>query len=309
MSSQEIRSYTLDTLQIYFAWDDDLYTYLKERGFGQSGLRRKTLPIIYSDNCESTTGVRKRSRKYVIHPKCFGKTHKELGWISTDKKTEPIIPSEKPKIAISLLDDQFLEFRIVPKVRGEGQYHIEYSSMAAFGRLYTNWAISVLRIDDFKDLVSRLQNRLSATGTEGVLILTEKKQAQRERMYYTEVPISSYKFSIGEFLYAKEFLAANGFRGILPSLTFKNEPPYLEKMEPILKVGFVQTTVEQEFEVRKPQCALKVAQPKMTMSLRGKRSKTKGLITEDREYENYFIVPAEAFTKSSQAIVNRYAAD
>lgn len=44
-SEVEIGSYVLDTLQIYFAWDDDLYTYLKERGFGQSGFQRKTLPL------------------------------------------------------------------------------------------------------------------------------------------------------------------------------------------------------------------------------------------------------------------------
>jgi hypothetical protein len=30
--------YVLDTLQIFFPWDDDLYTYFKECGLGSSGL-------------------------------------------------------------------------------------------------------------------------------------------------------------------------------------------------------------------------------------------------------------------------------
>jgi hypothetical protein len=307
-SEINIGSYVLDTLQIYFAWDDDLYTYFKERGFGRSGFKRKTLPLIYSDNCESTTGVPERRRKYVINPKYFGRTYEELGWKPTDKETEPIIPSEKPRITVSIINNEHLKFRINPQVDGKEQYHLEYSIMAAFGRLYTNWAIPVLTMNDFKDLLFRLQKVLSLPQNEFVdaQIHMEEKQAQRERMYFVKVPITSYKFSIGEFLYAKEFLALNGISGTLPSLIFKNEPPFLEKMEPVLKVGFVHTTAEQGFEVRKPQCALKIAQPKITISLRGKRSKSKGMIMTEETYENYFIVPARTFTRSAQVIVKRY---
>jgi hypothetical protein len=308
MVSIQVSSYTLDTLQIYFAWDDDLYTYLKERGFGQSGFRRKTLPIIYSDNCESTTGVVERRRKYVIPPNYFGKTFEELGWKPTDKETEPIIPSEKPKLTISLIDGNILKFRIKPQVNGKEQYHLEYSTMAAFGRLYTNWAILVLSINDFKDLISRLQEILSIPDTDfiDVPIYEEAKQAQREEMFFVKVPIASYKFSLGEFLYAKDFLYMNGFSGKIPSLIFKNEPPYLEKMEPILKVGFVHTTEEQGFEVRKPQIALKVAQDKITTSLRGKPTKVKGIITLEEADENYFRVPARTFVRSSRTLIKRY---
>jgi hypothetical protein len=309
-SEIEIGSYILDTLQIYFPWDDDLYTHLKERGFGQSGFQRKTLPLIYSDNCESTTGVPERRRKYVINPRYFGRTYEELCWTQTDRETQPIIPSEKPKVTISLIDDEHLKFRINPQVNGKEQYHLEYSVMSAFGRLYTNWAIPVLTINDFKELLTRLQRVLSLPQLEftDVQIHMEEKQAQRERMYFVEVPVTSYKFSIGEFLYAREFLALNGVKGTLPSLIFKNEPQFLEKMQPILKVGFVHTTEEQGFEVRKPQCALKIAQPKTTTSLRGKVSKAKGMIIVEEPYENYFIVPSKTFAQLAQAIVKRYAA-
>jgi len=308
--SLSIGSYVLDSLQIFFAWDDDLYTHLKERGFGQGGFQRKTLPIIYSDNCESTTGVASRKRKYVIHPKYFGKTLKELGWTETERETEPIISSEKPRMTISLIDNEFLEFRIRPQVEGKEQYHLEYSTMSAFGRLYTNWAIPILRINDFEEMLSRLQRSLSLPRDEfvDVQVYMEEKQKQRERMYFVEVPITSYKFSIGEFIHARDFLSLNGVQGTLPSLVFKNEPSHIEKMQPILKVGYVRTTEEQGFEVRKPQCAMKLAQPKVTISRRGMRSKAKGMIVLEEPYENYFVVPARTFTQRAQAILNKYSA-
>lgn len=94
-----------------------------------------------------------------------------------------------------------LEFRIDPQVDGKEQYHVEFSSMSAFGRLYTNWAISVLTMNDFKDLLFRLQKALllSQLESQDVQIMIEEKQAQRERMYFVEVPIISYKFSIENF--------------------------------------------------------------------------------------------------------------
>lgn len=304
MSCIVIASYVLDTLQIYFAWDDDLYTYLKERGFGQSGFKKKTLPIIYSDNCESTMGVYERRRKYVINPKFFGKTYEELGWKQTDRENEPIIPSEKPKITVSLINGETLEFRINPRDDGKEQYHLEYSTMAAFGRLYTNWAISVLRIEDFKDLILRLQELVPIHKTDfDTTIHVEEKQAQREQMFFVKVPIISYKFSLGDFQYARDFLRMNGFIEEIPALIFKNEPLYLEKMEPLLKVGFVHTTEEQGFETRKPQIALKVAQDKKTTSIRGKQTKVKGFIAIDKPDENYFRVPAKAFIASSKVLL------
>jgi hypothetical protein len=304
-SYNQIASYPLDTLQIYFAWDDDLYTHLKQRGFGQSGFERKTLPIIYSDNCESTTGVHERKRKYVINPNYFGKTYEELGWKRTDKETEPIIGSEQPRLSVLLSDDKTnLKFCINPRADEKEQYHLEYSTMAAFGRLYTNWVIPVLTINDFNDLLPRLERTLSMPSTDflDIEFHEEKKQNQRERLFFVEVPVYSYKFSIGEFQHARDFLAHNGVKGILPSLVFTDTLTYLQKMQPVLKLGFVHTAQADGFEIRKRQCALKLAQPKMTMSLRGKRSKTKGMIELQEHYENYFIVPATKFTVLAKAL-------
>src|SRR5438094_44179 len=103
-----LRQYVLDTLQIYFPWDDDLYTYFKERGLGSSGLGSAKLPLVYTDNCESTTGMVERRRANVIHPKFFGQTYEQLGWKDTGLESKPIIPSEKPELAFQVSDNQIL---------------------------------------------------------------------------------------------------------------------------------------------------------------------------------------------------------
>lgn len=272
------------------------------------GLGKKVFPLIYSDNCESTAGVSERPRKCVINVSDFGRTYQELGWGNTGKSSQPIIPVEKPTITVSLTQKDNLIFKMNPKHDGKEQYHIEYSRQSAFGKDYINWAIPVLTLKDFRDLTRRLQEKLSLTspGMFDIQIFEEKKSDYRERIFYAKVPIFSYKFSIGEFAYARDYFKANGVSGILPSLVFKNEPKYLEKLNPLLKLEFIATTKEDGFEERKPQIALKVAQPKITNSLRGVPGKSKGMIEELEPYENYFVVSAKVFTLSAVAIVNKF---
>lgn len=160
---------------------------------------------------------------------------------------------------------------------------------------------------DYHNLLSRLKTLLPETprGFIDVPIHVERMQAQRERRVFVEVPIRSYKFSMGEFLYMRKYFELNGVTGKLPSLVFKDEPSYLEIMDPVLKVGFVHTTEDQGFELRKPQCAMKVAQPKITTTQRGKRGKAKGKIVVPGTDENYFVVPAKKFLVSAESLVQK----
>ena len=115
----EVGRYTLDTLQIFFSWDDDLYTYFKERGLGSAGLGSKKLPLVYTDNCESTAGLKERKRKYVIDPRFFGRTPEELGWKRTERETELVIPAEKPEVGITTTrfsDTDLLSLSIITRV-------------------------------------------------------------------------------------------------------------------------------------------------------------------------------------------------
>lgn len=301
-----IGNYIMDTLQIFFAWDDDLYTHLKERGLGQKGIKSAVLPLVYTDNSESTTGVNERAAKCVIPPERFGETYENLGWKQTAHKNEPIIKSERPQVQVSLEDDKRnLKFRIVPSLNKKEQYHLEYSSMSAFGSMYNNWAIVVLRTQDFQDILQGLGRQFpEASSIVDVPIHKESKQGQRENFYFVKVPVKSYKFSIGEFLYAKKYFELNGIFGTLPSLVYENEPSYNETMEPVLKVGFVHTKKEEGFQTRPPQCAIKLAQHKVSLSKRGEKSKMKGRIVCVEPYENFFTVPAKEFYVSSAAIRN-----
>jgi len=306
LSSKIVGTYTIDTLQLYFAWDDDLYTYFKEQGLGQKGMKSKVLPLVYTDNCESTTRVPERKRKYVIVPQHFGETFQSLGWKEAERKNEPIISSEKPEVTISLEDNQqYLRFRINPCVDGKEQYHLEYSSMSAFGSMYNNWSIIMLKMNDFENILSILKRQFpDMPEMVDVPIYKESKQAQREKLFFVKVPVKSYRFSIGEFLYARKYFELNGITGLLPSLVYKDESSYRQTMDPILKVGFVHTTEEQGFEVRPPQCAIKLAQHKVSISKRGKRAKMKGKIVCTEPYENCFTVPAKDFYISAFAIKN-----
>src|SRR5437588_12690037 len=92
--------YVLDTLQIFFPWDDDLYTYFKEHGLGSSGLGTKKLPLVYTDNCESTGGITERKRNNVIHTRYFGSTYEQLRWKDTGRESKPIIRDEKLEVQV-----------------------------------------------------------------------------------------------------------------------------------------------------------------------------------------------------------------
>jgi hypothetical protein len=50
---------------------------------------------------------------------------------------------------------------------------------------------------------------------------------------------------------------------------------------------------------------MKIAQPKMTMSKRGKKAKIKGKIILSETDENYFNVPAKKFAVSAQVLNQR----
>src|SRR5438132_4289366 len=198
--------YVLDTLQIFFSWDDDLYTYFKEHGLGSSGLGSKKLPLVYTDNCESTGGIPERKRNNVIHPRYFGSTYEQLRWKDTGRETQPVIPAEKPEMEVAVAesaDPPLVQLNIVPRTNGIEQYHLEYSSMSEFGRIYKNWATFYLPFRQAKDLTDRLSH-FSNTSIEAQF-LEESKQAQREKFIYLSVGVRKYNLSYSGLDYAKRF--------------------------------------------------------------------------------------------------------
>jgi len=289
--------YVLDTLQIFFPWDDDLYTYFKEHGLGSGGLGSKKLPLIYTDNCESTGGIPERKRNNVIHPRYFGSTYEQLRWKDTGRETQPIIPAEKPEMEVAVdesLDTPLVQLNIVPRTKGIDQYHLEYSSMSEFGRIYKNWATFYLPFDGARDLSSKLRTHYDARVP--LEFLEETKQAQREKFRYLSIGVRKYVFSYSGFDYARRFFELNGVQGPLPNLVYDSEDPVSKQlMDPLLKIGVIETKTSEGFEKRKTQVALKLSQSKFSETKRGVRGRAKGRIIESSDNSNFVVTEAADF--------------
>ena len=289
--------YVLDTLQIFFPWDDDLYTYFKERGLGSGGLGSKKLPLIYTDNCESTGGISERKRNNVIHPRYFGSTYEQLGWKDTGRETQPIIPAEKPEIEVAVdesLDTPLVQLNTVPRTNGIDQYHLEYSSMSEFGRIYKNWATFYLPFESAKDL----SNKLSRYFDEKIPLefLEETKQAQREKFQYLSIGVRKYVFSYFGFDYARRYFELNGVQGPLPNLVYDYaDPVSRELMDPLLKIGVIETKTSEGFERRGAQVAMKLSQPKFSVTKRGVRGRAKGRILASADNSSFVVTEATDF--------------
>jgi len=289
--------YVLDTLQIFFPWDDDLYTYFKEHGLGTAGLRNEKLPLIYTDNCESTEGISERKRSNVINPKFFGMTFGQLGWKDTGLETRPIIPAEKPEIEILIEEiqgDQFIRLNIQPLVDGVNQYHLEYSSMSSFGKNYKNWATFYLPLNSALDLSKKLASyfdkRIPTEFEE------ETKQNQREKFRYLNVGVRRYQFSYSGFLLAQRYLELNGANDSLAVLSYDSTDPIsTQLMTPILKIGIIQTKTAEGFDNRGAQVAMKLSQTQFSLTKRGVRGRAKGRIIESTDPANYVAVFATDF--------------
>lgn len=307
----EIGKYTLDSLQIFFPWDDDLYTELKTKGWGSG--ESKTLPVIYSDNTEVTTGTKDRQRKYVIRPILFGKTCATLGWKETANENEPIIPAEKPLMRVSVINlnsSPKVKLSFIPSVNGREQYHMEYSSMAAFGKMYGNWANWYIQVADLREILKKVKAtaKIRAAKIDQAILKKEGKQNQREEMDYVELQIDQYSFSMAGFNHAVDLLVRNGAKkGAIPNLTFDSSDEKARAvMEPLIKFGFVHTTSSSGFEDRNPQIVVKVSQNKITNSRRGLRAKVKGILKYEKATENFVVVDVEEFVKCAETLLGAF---
>lgn len=298
--------FILDSLQIFFPWDDDLYTYFKSKGFGKAGTKWKALPLIYSDNTESTIGKPELQRKFVIRPDLFGKTYEQLNWKSTNKPNEPIILAEKPQVEVKTSED-VVTFCIIPIINNKHEYHLEFSSMSAFGKMYSNWAGFYFSLKEFKKLLNFLNVKSNHSNTSlDLAIKREKIQAQREELDYVEISIIYYGFSLEEFSYAKDLLRLSNYEERIPSLVYdSSDDSCQEVMNPSAKIGILYTTEEQGFMKRNPQFVVKISQNKITVLQRGKKAKVKGLI-KHANGENLFILDKKLLISALCKLIEQF---
>jgi hypothetical protein len=177
--------------------------------------------------------------------------------------------------------------------------------MSEFGRIYKNWATFYLPLKQARDLADRLAP-FSDVAMDAQF-LEESKQAQREKFIYLSVGVRKYNFSYSGLDYAKRFFETNGVTGPLPSLAYDDSDAVSrELMDPLLKIGIIQTKSAEGFEERKSQVAIKLSQPKMTMTKRGVRGRVKGRIVENSDSANYVIVEARDFATKIRKVCSTY---
>jgi len=302
---KKLGNYVLDSLQIFFPWDDDFYTYMKEKSMGTKGPMKKAIPVIYSDNTKSTVGKDEAQRRCILNPKLFGTTCSAVGWTETKNKSQPIIPSEKPEMEI-LLNNKDIIIKAIPKVNGKNEYHLEYSNMSSFGPIYSNWVAFYLPFIEFQKLAKNILKQDIKCSLD-LPLQVEEQQAQREEMDFIEIPVKYHEFSLSEFEYAKDYLKLNGFNGKkIASLVFdSNNTHHKEILEPIAKIGILHTTGEEGFDKRKPQFVIKISQSKKSICKRNKSVKAKGII-ENAHNENKIILDFEAFYCAIAKLVEKF---
>jgi hypothetical protein len=66
-------------------------------------------------------------------------------------------------------------------------------------------------------------------------------------------------------------------------------------MDPLLKIGIIETKTSEGFETRKAQVALRLSQPKFTVTKRSVRGRVKGRIIEGPDSSNSVMVEAGDF--------------
>ncbi|MBA7556730.1 hypothetical protein ES705_49447 [subsurface metagenome] len=268
------------------------------------------LPLIYSDNTEVTIAQESKRRRFVIRPELFGRTYKDLGWIETSSRNEPIIFAEKPLANFCIIDldrKPKIKVSVIPTVNNREQYHLEYSARSAFGKMYSNWVALYLTPQNFLSMLDNAKQVLKIEGqpSSSIRVLVEPQQNQREEMLYAEVPVIFYEFCLVSFKYAVEFFEHNGVRSEdIPCLVYDSSDKDLQGiMSPLIKLGMVHTKEGTGFELRKPQVVMKVSQSKTTFSRRGKRAKVKGKLVYEKEHGCHFLVDAEQFILFSETIL------
>lgn len=301
---KKIGQYTLDSLQIFFPWDEDLYTHMQENGFGRTGFSQK-IPIIYSDDCLSTSGNLKTSRNHLMTPSEFGMSCKKMGWTEIKergKKDKILIPPEKSKLSI-LKDNDSLVFNIIPNsrrylVKQKEEYHIEYR-WGSLGYRNLNWAIVYFCRNEYNKLLNDLSNHYEFMDDPSLIINKEKQIKSREEMKYIGIPINYYEFSLGGFKYAENHIKKNGYTPKqIPSLIYnKNNQGHTSLISPIAKLGAVKTTPEQGMQQRPIQFTIKIAQTRVKPSERDKLAKKKGII-ENANNKNTFVLDGNTFANA-----------
>ncbi len=87
-----------------------------------------------------------------------------------------------------------------------------------------------------------------------------------------------------------------GSKALCPNLVYDYaDPVSRELMDPLLKIGVIESKTSEGFEKRRAQVAMKLSQPKFSVTKRGVRGRSKGRILESPDNSNFVVTEAIDF--------------
>jgi len=197
-----VGEYELETLQIYFPCSMELQEELIRNGYKVP--IETPIPIIYGnykgyENGKSPEGVKKEA---VIHPSRYGKSLKEMGWNEFRRYFK--IPQERGSILRVELEEKEEKILLHLKILFRDvkpNYHLEKISYRGVApRIWSNWAMFYIDLDDLENLVNEISNRIGLPTefcTDLAYIKHEIQQGGQEDTYFICQDRNYYKRGLG----------------------------------------------------------------------------------------------------------------
>jgi len=211
-----IKTYPIDSLQIYFAASLEIQEELINNGFyvPRSPDRKVIMPVplIYSNFRGWLKPAEPITIERLIPPSWLDLTPSDLGWKKAfrDGKEAYILPGEEVYVNIGIYRDSII-FDLI--VKG---YHLERTSIKRVNPdKWTNWAMFYMSLDYIDELIETLREYLQKTmqASFGPLLpggatkpKREIQQDGKEITYYVKVPVRDFSFCLGCFDMALKYL-------------------------------------------------------------------------------------------------------
>lgn len=203
-----IKTYPIDSLQIYFAASLEIQEELINNGFNvprsPDGKVKMPVPLIYSNFRGWLKPTEPITIERLIPPDWLGLKAGDLGWKKTFRggKEAYRLPEEEVYVNIGISGNSIV-FDL--DIRG---YHLERTSIRGVNPdKWTNWAMFYISLDYIEELVNILEGYLSKnTQLSTTRPRKEVQQRGKEVTYYVEVPVKDFSFCLGCFDLAQKYL-------------------------------------------------------------------------------------------------------
>ncbi|MEM5867599.1 MAG: hypothetical protein QXG39_06735 [Candidatus Aenigmatarchaeota archaeon] len=297
-----IGKYDLQSLQIYFNGSLEIQEELIKLGFHVPFIT--PLPIIYGDygGYEAMVPQRGVLKPAAIHPKSYGKSLKEMGWIELSDRFQ--LPPEFAQLELWLEEkNTSYDLHLVPRFREDiPGYHLEKASyrVAANQEKWRNWAMLYTSVEDLIRMVNDIANKIGFPKNlcaSSMYIAHEKlgKAGVCEDTYFVNfnkqkegIKEVKYSLCLGCFKLAMDYLKCESQKYQKTGLS---KPDYQQAKLRIVSSPDIPVFIKlglAKVEEKKPQFMIKLAtSPKATPKIiRGVGERGKPIIIEGKPRGN-----------------------